>query len=155
MVGEEKGEDRLKAVSFAAGTVTFMACIERAVMVSVIVHWRVWAFLALNLLLLAILLTSKSQIPLEKIDGEDFANAKLLIKKKKTRHGCSRPLSTNGGGEMSKQPKPASFFNNGEDDGKIEDYDHLSEEELNMRVEAFITMFRQHLVSDAKGIKVI
>lgn len=150
MVGDEKGEDGLKAVSFAAGTAAFMACVERAVMVSVMVHWRVWAFLALNLLLLAILLTSKSRV-----DGEDFVSAKVLIKKKRTRRGCSRPISTNGGGEMTKLPKPASFSGYGEDDGKIEGYDHLSEEELNMRVEAFITMFRQHLVTDAKGIKVI
>ncbi|KAL0377492.1 UNVERIFIED_CONTAM: hypothetical protein Sradi_3054700 [Sesamum radiatum] len=38
-----------------------------------------------------------------------------------------------------------------EDDGKIEDNEQLSKEELNQRVEAFITMFRQHLVSDAKS----
>ncbi|KAL8475599.1 hypothetical protein ACS0TY_028309 [Phlomoides rotata] len=128
-----------------------MACVERAAMVSVIVHWRVWAFLALNLLLLAILLTSKSQISSKQIDREDFGSSKLLIKKKKTR----QQLSINGGGETTKLPTSAGFSNNGKDDGKGEDYDHLSEEELNMRVEAFITMFRQHLVSDAKGINVI
>ena len=61
MAGDKMREDQLQAVWFAAGTAAFIACIERAVVVSLFAHWRVWAFLALNLLLLAILFTSKSR----------------------------------------------------------------------------------------------
>ncbi|KAI3452362.1 hypothetical protein Pfo_009027 [Paulownia fortunei] len=154
MAGGERGEDQLKAVSFAAGTAACMACIERAVMVSVFVHWRVWAFLALNLLLLAILFTSKSRLPSNEIDGEDGANDSEL-KRKKRRQECSQLVSTNGGGEMPKLPECGDGVEHemkkAGDYGKKEDYDQLSKEELNQRVEAFIAMFRQHLVSDAKG----
>ncbi|KAK6155138.1 hypothetical protein DH2020_009386 [Rehmannia glutinosa] len=133
------GEDQIKAVSFAAGTAACMACIERAIVVSVFVHWRVWAFLALNLLLLAILFTSKSpKIP------NDQGNSEFRKKKK------SQSISTNGGGGEKAKLSPKQEMNNSEDDGMKEDYDQLTKEELNQRVEAFIVMFRQHLVSDAK-----
>ncbi|KAK4417712.1 hypothetical protein Salat_2183900 [Sesamum alatum] len=157
MERHEKGEDRVKAVCFAAGTAALMACIERAVVVSVFVHWRVWAFLALNLLLLAILFTSKSQTPSDDIVQEDGANSEITKKKKSIRQECVLPpVSSNGGGEMPKSAKRGEAVeyekeNSVEDDGKKEDNEQLSKEELNQRVEAFIAMFRQHLVSDAKS----
>ncbi|KAL2240468.1 uncharacterized protein LOC105177191 [Sesamum indicum] len=156
MERDEKGEDRVKAVCFAAGTAALMACIERAVVVSVFMHWRVWAFLALNLLLLAILFTSKSQTPSDDIIQEDGANSEIK-KKKSIRKDCARAsVSTNGSGEMLKSDQRGEAVVcekeiNVEDDGKKEDNEQLSKEELNQRVEAFIAMFRQHLVSDAKS----
>ncbi|KAK4393052.1 hypothetical protein Sango_1776000 [Sesamum angolense] len=151
MEWDEKGEDQVKAVCFAAGTAALMACIERAVVVSVFMHWRVWAFLALNLLLLAILFTSKSQTPSDDIVREDGVNSEIK-KKKRFRQECS----TNGGGEMLKSDERGEAVmyekeNSVEDDGKKEENEQLSKEELNQRVEAFIAMFRQHLVSDAKS----
>lgn len=164
MLAGEKGEDRLRAVSFAAGTAAFMACIERAVMVSVFVHWRVWAFLALNLLLLAILFTSKSQIPLSQThckNGDD--HAELKRSKRRIRHYSQQPVLTSAAAEVAPPPQEAAAaeveavkcVEGDEIEEKLEDYDQLSEEELNQRVEDFIAMFRQHLICDAKGTKVV
>lgn len=162
LTGEKGEEDRLRAVSFAAGTAAFMACIERAVMVSVFVHWRVWAFLALNLLLLAILFTSKSQIPLSQTqckNGDDHAEVKRS--KKRIRHYSQQPVSTIAAEEVAPPPPAAAAeeavkcLEGDEIEGKLEDYDQLSEEELKQRVEDFIAMFRQHLICDANGTKVM
>ncbi|KAL7100808.1 hypothetical protein ACP275_08G018000 [Erythranthe tilingii] len=163
MVKYETEDDQLNAVSFAAGTAACIACIERAVVV--FVHWRVWAFLALNLLLLAILFTSKSPksssnaINREE-DGANYSKFKKE-KNKKIKQECSHLLvSTDGGrnpvGNETKiaddEYETKNKEEEEEEDGvKKEDYDQLSEEELNERVEAFITMFRQqYLVSDVK-----
>lgn len=148
-------EDQLQAVWFAAGTAAFIACIERAVVLSLFTHWRVWAFLALNLLLLAILFTSKSQIPANEM-GQETDDDSEFDRKKRIRLQL-RPLlvSVNDGSESVKLLKSGECLEYGrknvEDDGKEEAEDQLSKEELNQRVEAFIAMFRQHLVSDAKG----
>ncbi|XP_011085788.1 uncharacterized protein LOC105167685 isoform X1 [Sesamum indicum] len=146
--------DQLQAVWFAAGMAAFIACIERAAVESLFTHWRVWAFLALNLLLLAILFTSKSQIPANEIDEE--TDADLEINSKKRIRLQSRPvISVNDGSEnvklLNSGECPEYERSNVEDHGKEEAQEQLSKEELNQRVEAFITMFRQHLVSDAKG----
>ncbi|KAL2252439.1 UNVERIFIED_CONTAM: Paired amphipathic helix protein Sin3-like 1 [Sesamum indicum] len=145
--------DQLQAVWFAAGMAAFIACIERAAVESLFTHWRVWAFLALNLLLLAILFTSKSQIPANEIDEE--TDADLEINSKKRIRLQSRPvISVNDGSEnvklLNSGECPEYERSNVEDHGKEEAQEQLSKEELNQRVEAFITMFRQHLVSDAK-----
>ena len=158
------GEDRLRAVSFAAGTAAFMACIERAFMVSVFMHWRVWAFLALNLLLLAILFTSKSQNAesnqIQCKNGGDEAEVK---RSKKTRHRHRKQLLPTekcvvAATEEAPPPPPREVeVENGENEieGKLDEYDELSEEELKQRVENFIAMFRQHLICDAKGAQIV
>lgn len=154
MAGDEKkGEDRLRAVSFAAGTAAFMACIERAFVVSVFMHWRVWAFLALNLLLLAILFTSKSQIPSTNDEVHNQNGEDAEIKKCKKRRHQPQPVLA-AAAEPPSPPQPA-VADTGEIEGKVEDYDELSEEELKQRVEDFIAMFRQHLICDAKGVKIM
>lgn len=63
MVMVVKKEDTLQAVWFAAGVAALMACLERAILVSFVEQWRLIAFLALNLLLLAILFTSTTNTP--------------------------------------------------------------------------------------------
>ncbi|CAI9109595.1 OLC1v1009439C1 [Oldenlandia corymbosa var. corymbosa] len=60
---KKKSQGELQAVWFAAGTAAFMACLERAILVSFIEQWRVVVFLALNLLLLGILFTSPPSSP--------------------------------------------------------------------------------------------
>ncbi|EYU34131.1 hypothetical protein MIMGU_mgv1a018172mg, partial [Erythranthe guttata] len=164
MVKYETEDDQLKAVSFAAGTAACIACIERAV--TVFVHWRVWAFLALNLLLLAILFTSKSQksssneINREE-DGATYSKFKREKNKKMIKQECSQLLVSIDGGRNLVENETKIADNEyetinkeeeeEEDGAKKEDYDQLSEEELNEKVEAFITMFRQqYLVSDVK-----
>lgn len=70
---DRKKEDKLQAVWFAAGVAALMACLERAMLVSFVEQWRVIAFLALNLLLLAILFTSRSTI-VEETSPECISN---------------------------------------------------------------------------------
>lgn len=158
----------LQAVWFAAGTAAFIACIERAVVVSLFTHWHVWAFLALNLLLLAILFTSsrpqiQSKIQIDSREDEDDASQLINGKSTISEDQC-RPLISNTRkakqlceiGVVESEKKLAEIDNTistGETDEKREGHDYqLSKEELNQRVEAFIAMFRkQYLVSDVKG----
>ncbi|KAL7094791.1 hypothetical protein ACP275_11G126700 [Erythranthe tilingii] len=171
MSGEKMiGEDaQLQAVWFAAGTAALIACIERAVVVSLFAQWRVWAFLALNLLLLAILFTSSKPYKPSSNNQIDVAeDSKVLDMNTKNykeaekkvlieEHFCSRPLVSDAGeiknrvdesGGRKMPPAEIEKVNGGDDS---EDHQQLSKEELNRRAEAFIAMFRQHLVSDAKG----
>ncbi|KAL8545874.1 hypothetical protein ACS0TY_005840 [Phlomoides rotata] len=143
-------KDQLQAVWFAAGTAAFMACIERAVVVSLFAHWRVWAFLALNLLLLAILyMTSKSQIESStEIDEEDDCRPAFKEKQEElipvvVAAAAESVESAACGGDAECEKK----------DVKQEGHEQISEEELNKRAEAFIAMFRQHLVSDAMNFR--
>ncbi|EYU34689.1 hypothetical protein ABFS82_11G126200 [Erythranthe guttata] len=155
MCGEKMiGEDaQLQAVWFAAGTAALIACIERAVVVSLFAQWRVWAFLALNLLLLAILFTSskpyKPSKPSSNNQIDDVAEDSKVLDTKKViieEHFCSHPLVSDAG-EIKNRVDEIEKVNGGDDS----DDQQLSKEELNRRAEAFIAMFRQHLVSDAKG----
>ncbi|XP_073018012.1 uncharacterized protein [Primulina eburnea] len=152
MAGEAKRDDQMKAVWFAAGTAALMACIERATFVSLFTHWRVWAFLVLNLLLLAILFTSKSQTsyPDHSSDSQDGDADPELDKKKKTQLWQPQ-VSTNVIARVQFVENATRI--NCEEDGKLQEEAQfeLTKEELNERVENFIAMFRQHLVSDSKS----
>ncbi|KAL1538633.1 hypothetical protein AAHA92_27353 [Salvia divinorum] len=166
--GGDGEEQRLRAVSFAAGTAAFMACVERACMVSVFMHWRVWAFLALNLLLLAILFTSKSQnAEPSQLRCKNGAGEELK-RSRKTRHRQRNQLTPASSGcaaekcavaEVAAEEAPPQPAAEGEVEnrieGKLDDYDELSEEELKQRVENFIAMFRQHLICDAKAAQIM
>ncbi|KAG6396002.1 hypothetical protein SASPL_142136 [Salvia splendens] len=168
MAAGDEAEDRVRAVSFAAGTAAFMACIERAFMVSVFMHWRVWAFLALNLLLLAILFTSKSQnTESSQIQSKNGGDEAEIKRSKKARHRQRKQLLPTSGGaaeecvvaatEEAPRAEGEVEVENGENEieGKLDEYDELSEEELKQRVENFIAMFRQHLICDAKGAQIV
>lgn len=129
---EYKREDQLKAVWFAAATAALMACFECAMVVS---QWRVWVFLSLNLLLLAILFsstTSQSQSPSNETVQETEEKLIKIEREKKMQYD---PL----------------ISASDEDHVLEKECNQLSKEELNRRVEAFIAMFRQqYLVSDAR-----
>ncbi|CAI9763226.1 unnamed protein product [Fraxinus pennsylvanica] len=130
-----KSEDQLKAVRFAAATAALMACFECATVVS---RWRVWVFLSLNLLLLAILFTSstsQSQSPSNETVQETEEKLVKIEREKKMQY---EPL-----------------ISASDEDHVVEkECNQLSKEELNQRVEAFITMFRQqYLLSDARSVK--
>lgn len=169
---EKKKQGQLQAMWFAAGTAAFMACLERAVLVSFVEQWRVVVFLALNLLLLAILFTSPfPQASSNEPTSQEFIeNMDFKVERRNKRKEC-----------ISRAPILLSAEDNHRDhedrsgirlkllkcrikrenehvlekqnlkDTKDLAHDELSKEELNERVEAFIAMFRQHLVSDAKG----
>ncbi|XP_073119843.1 uncharacterized protein [Henckelia pumila] len=150
MTGEAyKRDDQIKAVWFAAGTAVLMACIERATVVSLFAHWRVWAFLVLNLLLLAILFTSKSQTWCSNRDTDtQDGNADPELDKKKKMPLWQPHVSANVIQCVENETKIKC-----DEDGRLQEEAQfeLSKEELNQRVENFIAMFRQHLVSDSKS----
>ncbi|KAL2523467.1 uncharacterized protein Fot_27390 [Forsythia ovata] len=143
MAEDMKREVELKAVWFAAGMAAFMACLERFIFYT---HWRMWVFLALNLLLLAILFTStmKTQTPSNHIDN---CVGEYEDEKNKRSEEC-RPLVSNIGTDHFSNNLPklreglcVKFVEEYEDDeyGKEGSFE-LSKEELNERVEAFIKM---------------
>ncbi|KZV17229.1 hypothetical protein F511_20760 [Dorcoceras hygrometricum] len=153
MGGEGKLDDQIKAVWFAAGTAALMACIGRATVVSLFAHWRVWAFLALNLLLLAILFTSKSHDPYPSRTSTDTqdGNADRELEKKKTMQ-LSQP-DVRADVVAHRQYVQNKTESKREGDGKFQEEARfeLSKEELNQRAENFIAMFRQHLVTESKS----
>lgn len=168
-MGEKKKQGQLQAMWFAAGTAAFMACLERAMLVSFVEQWRAVVFLALNLLLLAILFTSPTYPPptsaneLEptslECPGSIYLDKDEVLMKKRQQF-CSRGDEHHvdrfhSPGHHWKQAKSRIRKRESKNVGEIEiakdkAYE-LSKEELNERVEAFIATFRQHLVSDAKG----
>ncbi|OIT05895.1 PREDICTED: uncharacterized protein LOC109222910 [Nicotiana attenuata] len=163
---DRKKQDKLQAVWFAAGVAALMACLERAMLVSFVEQWRVIAFLALNLLLLAILFTSRST-PITPIVEETSPECisdtteQSKIEKKRVEECKKRlvvPLVDEVFEEVTKEVKEDYTIvidkrENKEDqlDESIDETQQISMEELNERAEAFIAMFRQHLISDAKA----
>ncbi|KAL3346804.1 hypothetical protein AABB24_025309 [Solanum stoloniferum] len=165
---ERKKEDKLQAVWFAAGVAALMACLERAILVSFVEQWRVVAFIALNLLLLAILFTSTSTTPTtpivetstESSSSNTTTESKIEVKVGKE---CNKPVvpCVEDISEVAitkdvkeEYPKITDKRENQKEqllDDSIDEAQQISMEELNERAEAFIAMFRQHLISDAKA----
>ncbi|KAL3526470.1 hypothetical protein ACH5RR_011126 [Cinchona calisaya] len=167
---EKKKQGQLQAIWFAAGTAAFMACLQRAVLASFVEQWRVVVFLSLNLLLLAILFTSPP--PLSPLASSNEPTVQDLNEnmefeiegtKKRRKQGSSTTTAADDHPEdvtndrwkllkcRSKRQNQNGVQNLNEATVKNQANYELSKEELNERVEAFIAMFRQHLVSDAKG----
>ncbi|MCE0482475.1 hypothetical protein HAX54_041272 [Datura stramonium] len=173
VVGMEdtKKQDKLQAVWFAAGVAALIACLERAILVSFVEQWRVIAFLALNLLLLAILFTSTTTAttttPILETTQESISisissnTTESKIEEKEVKE-CKKPLvpcveeilliSEEAISRKDvKEEYPIEKKENRSEDQILDDAHQISMEELNERAEAFITMFRQHLISDAKA----
>ncbi|TMW83442.1 hypothetical protein EJD97_001655 [Solanum chilense] len=160
MVMVVKKEDKLQAVWFAAGVAALMACLERAILVSFVEQWRLIAFLALNLLLLAILFTSTTNTPTTPIVETTSNNTNQSKTEVKVGKECKKPIVPCVEEAITKDvkeeyPKITEKKENKKeqllDDDSIEEAQQISMEELNERAEAFIAMFRQHLISDAKA----
>ncbi|XP_015065119.1 uncharacterized protein LOC107010357 [Solanum pennellii] len=164
MVMVVKKEDKLQAVWFAAGVAALMACLERAILVSFVEQWRLIAFLALNLLLLAILFTSTTNTPttpMVETTSNTTNQSKIEVKVEKE---CKKPIVPCVEDSILEEaitkdvkeeyPKITDKKENKKEqllDDSIEESQQISMEELNERAEAFIAMFRQHLISDAKA----
>lgn len=168
------GDYRTHTVLFAAGMALLMAWLKRAVMVCLVEQWRAWVFLALNLVLLAIVFTSArpstataaaattlSDDEEAKGNSDNTTNssskaeaAEAERKRRKRRCKMSKAaevLGSEHGGCGRKTYRRRSRRVEAErvEEGVDLETRGLSKEELNERVEAFITMFRQHLVLDA------
>lgn len=149
--GGENEDEYVHTILFAAGTALTMACLKRVMMLFFVEQWRMRVFLVLNLVLLAILFSSiRSTSSTENQDSN--ANVEVKIdEKKKRRKQCGWCPKFEACKECHKLSKV-----NDANEVKQEEFEvdneppKLSKEELNERVEAFIAMFRQHLVSDAR-----
>ncbi|KAL6994272.1 hypothetical protein U1Q18_012379 [Sarracenia purpurea var. burkii] len=149
---KKKEDDNLHAVWFAAGTLVAAACLQRASVASLVEQWRVWVFLALNLLLLAILFTSTCI-------NNDNNNPSASSDDVEASQGERRMVAVGercGGGSFLRLPNSGDQMvedggESGRRGGGIRQNINrqLSGEELNRRVEAFIAMFRRQLVLDA------
>ncbi|WMV17482.1 hypothetical protein MTR67_010867 [Solanum verrucosum] len=157
---ERKKEDKLQAVWFAAGVAALMACLERAILVSFVEQWRLIAFLALNLLLLAILFTSTSTTPTTPIveisNNTTTTESKIEVKVRKECKKyvvpCVEDISEVAITKDVKEEYPKITDNKeNKEEQLLDEAQQISMEELNERAEAFIAMFRQHLISDAKA----
>lgn len=147
-------KDQLHAVWFAAGTAVVIACVERAVVVSIFKQWHMWVFLALNLLLIAILFTSK--YPPRMCSNPD-SKSQETEKKEPPEVETHRENVDDGVKvlDLRNEEREEIYFadeeEEEEDDGDEKVSNVLSNEELNERVEAFISRFRQeYLVSEVK-----
>ncbi|KAJ0457333.1 hypothetical protein HanIR_Chr15g0772481 [Helianthus annuus] len=138
----------LHAVWFAAGTALLLACVERAVVVSIF-QYHMWVFLALNLLLIAILFTSthpphKSQETLSTQPPAEADHRDAAVD-----DGVS-VFNENVGEAEGERHKGGVEDEEDDGDAKLSGL-LLSNDELNERAEAFISRFRQqYLVSDVK-----
>ncbi|KAK4281051.1 hypothetical protein QN277_012591 [Acacia crassicarpa] len=154
----DREEDTIHTIVFTAGTVLLMVCLKRFL----VEQWRAWVFLVLNLILLAILFMSlrPRSSANEGVNAEEVKNGKTK-KKNKASEFCEEIIE-DAKDCYGEQCWTSDFQNVERGENKEEEevvvvaeaaedeVPPLSKEELNERVEAFITMFRQHLASDAR-----
>ncbi|XP_057737652.1 uncharacterized protein LOC130954894 [Arachis stenosperma] len=143
-------EDNVHTVAFALGTVVLMVCLKRFL----VEQWRAWVFLLLNVILLAIFFMSTKK-PRWSVQTQESQNRIQPIKTHLKKD--SVPPRSEESKECSENNVSANKKMDGDEDkdeGEEEEEEEavaaLSKEELNERVEAFIAMFRQHLISDVK-----
>ncbi|KAG6602469.1 hypothetical protein SDJN02_07196, partial [Cucurbita argyrosperma subsp. argyrosperma] len=139
--GEVEDKDCTSRGVLSAGTALLMAaCLKRAVVLFFLVEqWRIWVFLALNLILVTIFFTSSPASYSESQTQEP-------TKKKKIR--SSEPEKVE---EVEIKQQEMDKEEEIEEDEE-EEVIGLSKEELNERVEAFIVMFKKQLISDARKV---
>ncbi|KAI4347647.1 hypothetical protein L6164_008439 [Bauhinia variegata] len=154
-VKTEHEDDSVQTIVFTAGTILVMLGLKRFL----VEQWRAWVFLVLNLILLAIFFMSMMPscwIMSTRREGNDQEGK---VGKMKMKSSCGCPRAEEGAEEeFCKEQYRIIDVNNEEneeeeeedEDENEEEEEEVSKEELNERVEAFIAMFRQHLVSDAK-----
>lgn len=173
---KEEGENMCTAL-LTAVVVLSMACLKHFSSVSYLIEqWRSLVFLLLNVVLLAVYFTSTRPISGETHDFKTRRGGRLRMmrgkkkKKKKTRmvvepacsdqdfvvvepKNCVVEETKRVCPEFEETMKDCVFHKKVIDfKGEEDEFEpgRLSSEELNERVEAFITTFRKHLVLDAR-----
>jgi type III secretory pathway component EscV len=155
---DHEDDDTMHTILFTAGTALLMVCLKRAMITLLVEQWRAWVFLVLNIVLLAILFTSTRSASNEnqQCNNNNVAMKveRVERKNKNTRLSTWSPPQVE---ECTKEYKNVihskTISDKDEPEERIEEdteVPRLSKEELNERVETFIAMFRQHLISDAK-----
>ncbi|KAK8710206.1 hypothetical protein V6N13_145543 [Hibiscus sabdariffa] len=159
--------ENVNTALFTAGIAVLVVCLKRALLLFLVQQWRSWVFLVLNLVLLAIFFTSMNPNS-SQISGQQEINKKDEETKKKTgdlneaeackeeeeeedhhHHGVVNSKKRGKSEEVEETVEKELMVEEEEEEENIEAL-KLSKEELNERVEAFISMFRQHLASDAR-----
>ncbi|RDY07259.1 hypothetical protein CR513_08653, partial [Mucuna pruriens] len=130
-------------------------------------QWRAWVFLILNVILLAILFmsmrptnldhTSQSETSVEEVKSDNKEKKRPTGGSQETEQGKECYIKQCWSSTTSTNTSTSTCVhveNEAEEDEEEEEEEEqvpvLSKEELNERVEAFIAMFRQHLISDVK-----
>ncbi|ESW23158.1 hypothetical protein PHAVU_004G023300 [Phaseolus vulgaris] len=159
---EHTKEDNIHTIVFTAGSFLLMVCLKHFL----VEQWRAWVFLILNVILLAILFMSLRPAKLDHSSETEsrVEEVKSDNKEKKRPSGgsqeteekdCYIKQSWSSTGTSSSNTYVHVENEVAEEDEQEEEEEEeqvpvLSKEELNERVEAFIAMFRQHLISDVK-----
>jgi len=158
---EHNKEDSMHTIVFTAGSFLLMLCLKHFL----VEQWRAWVFLILNVILLAILFISLRPANLDHSSETEsrVGEVKSDNKEKKRPSGVSQETQEGKDCYMKQSWTSTSTSSNtyvhvenevAEEDEEEEEEEEqvpvLSKEELNERVEAFIAMFRQHLISDVK-----
>ncbi|KAI3670025.1 hypothetical protein L6452_41601 [Arctium lappa] len=155
-------KDQLQAVRFAASIAIVIACLERAAVLSIFKQWHMWVFLTLNLLLIAILFTSTNPPPKSDSGQDSDGNTKSrspetspAVAENNRREDNVLENVVNGEDvRFEEEEEEDGGGGGGGGDGKLSSPAVLSNEELNEKVEAFISRFRQeYLVSDVKIVR--
>ncbi|XP_043706725.1 uncharacterized protein LOC122656309 [Telopea speciosissima] len=145
---EGKIEELEKAL-VAIGTILLVAGLK-LVFASLLEKWRALAFFLLNLLLLSIFfmsLRSDDSSDLRKDNYKIQTSSKKKKQRRKELHHCS---SSTRSSNTSVRDSTIDYEDDGGDDDGGDAGPCLSKEELNAKVEAFITTFKQQLALDAK-----
>uniref|UniRef100_A0A9I9DNC9 Uncharacterized protein n=1 Tax=Cucumis melo TaxID=3656 RepID=A0A9I9DNC9_CUCME len=153
--GEFEDKDSIRNALLSAGTALLMAtCLKKAVVMFLVEQWRIWVFLALNLILVAIFFTSNpanySETQKQETSGK--------TKQKKTENIELKEAKKEEDKTKQKKTENREFKEARKEEDEIEEEEEeeeeeeigLSKEELNERVEAFIVMFKKQLISDAR-----
>ncbi|KAG8635142.1 uncharacterized protein LOC122722261 [Manihot esculenta] len=144
-------DDYTQKFVFAVVATVAMTCLKSILVMLFVKQWR--ALLILNIVLLAIFFTSIRSSSSE--NQETRGNAEVNIQEQKRRKHCGWSAKAKAhkecNQEMSKRKRDAEEV---KQTNRVDsEHQKLSKEELNERVEAFIAMFRQHLVSDARNCR--
>ncbi|KAM7280113.1 hypothetical protein ACFE04_007247 [Oxalis oulophora] len=165
---EITSSENVSTALLTAGTIFIIACsLKQSFLRFLIDQWRAWIFLLLNIILLAIFFTSTYYSTTHHHQETSYNNNKPStvidrIETKRKRRKQYSSLSVEVDDDDKRKSSSTTSICDREDiivkeqknvNNIVEDDDqNYSKEELNERVEAFITMFRQHLIADAKSI---
>ncbi|XP_058753835.1 uncharacterized protein LOC131627017 [Vicia villosa] len=158
---KEFNEDSIQSIMFTLGTFLLMVCLKSFL----VEKWRSYVFLFLNVILLAILymsmnpnycstrnLENESNVEVVKNDDKEKKRACEFSQIEEDKE-CYKKQSWNSTSSSTSSIHHVDVENEIDENDDEEEDEHvevLSKEELNERVEAFIAMFRRHLISDDK-----
>ncbi|XP_058753833.1 uncharacterized protein LOC131627013 [Vicia villosa] len=157
---EEFNEDSIESIIFTLGTFLLMVCLKSFL----VEKWRSYVFLFLNVTLLAILYMSMKPNYWSKRNLEYESNVEEVKNGDKEKKGacefsqeieedkeCYKKQCWNSTSSSTSTIHYVDVENEIDENDDGEEDEHvevLSKDELNERVEAFIAMFRKHLISD-------